>query len=143
MAGEFKLKIAEAVTLVTTAAALSASLGFLKLGFVFLGILALVREFSGSVGYKGPFYAAATAPSPRVDVEKGPQPAAALGCVDESSQVTSRCLIQKHPDFLFEKRKEESEERKMQEDGGDTVLRDRTAVPVHLFYLVVEGRAWL
>ena len=30
MAGEFKLKIAEAVTLVTTAAALSASLGFLK-----------------------------------------------------------------------------------------------------------------
>ena len=140
MAGEFKLKIAEAVTLVTTAAALSASLGFLKLGFVFLGILALVREFSGSVGYKGPFYAAATAPSPRVDVEKGPQAAAALGCVDESSQVTSRCLIQKHPDFLFEKRKEEREERKMQEDGGDTVLRDRTAVPVHLFYLVVEGR---
>ena len=52
MIGEFKLKIAEAVTLVITAAAFSASLGFLTFGFVFLGIFALVREFSSSVGYK-------------------------------------------------------------------------------------------
>ena len=68
------------------------------------------------------------------------------------------------PDFFFDVRKEE---RKMQEDGRDTVLlvrgfqgntmvvrcgtgwtvgdlfdslRGSTAVPLHLFYLVVEGR---
>ena len=85
----------------------------------------------------------------------------------KSSQVTSRCLFQKHPDFLFVQRKEEREERKFQEDDGDTgllvrglrvntmvvlcesgwtardlsdSLRVRTTVPVHLFYLVVEGR---
>ena len=100
-------------------------------------------------------------------MEKGPQAAAAHEFVVASSQVTSRCLDQKHPDFLFVKRKEEREERKMREDGGDTVLlvrglqgntmvvrcgsgwtardlsdslRCRTSVPVHLFYLVVEGR---
>ena len=75
--------------------------------------------------------------------------------------------FKKHPDFLFVKRKEEREERKMREDGGDTVLlvrglqgdtmvvrcgagwtardlsdslRVRTSVLVHLFFLVVEGR---
>ena len=53
--------IAEAVTLVITAAAFSASMGFLTLGFVFFGIFASVREFSGSVGYKGPSYAEAAA----------------------------------------------------------------------------------
>ena len=53
----------QAVTFVITAAASSAPLGF----------LALVREFSGSVGYKGPSYAAAAAATPWVDVEKGPQ----------------------------------------------------------------------
>ena len=157
MIDEFKLKIAEAVTLVITAAAFSASLGFLT----------LVREFSGSVGYKGPSYAAAAAATPRVDVEKGPQTAAAGEYVVACSQVTSRCLVQKHPDLLFGKRKEEMEKRKIREDGGDTVLlvrglqgntmvvhcgsgwaardlsdslRVRTSVPVHLFYLVV-GRA--
>ena len=167
MIGEFNLKIAEAVTLVIAAAAFSASLGFLTLGFVFLGIFALVREFSGSVWFKGPSYAAAAAATPRVDVEKGPQAAAAHEYVVASSQVTSRCLVQKHPDFLFVKRKEEREEGKMREDGGDTVLlvrglqentmvvrcgagstardlsdslRVRTSVPVHLFFLVVEGR---
>ena len=77
------MMIAEALPLVTTAAAFSASLGFL------VGIIAFVRVFSGSAGYKGPSYAAAAAASPRVDVEKGPQAAAALGYVDESSQVTS------------------------------------------------------
>ena len=168
MFGEFKLKIAEAVTLVITVAAFSASLGFLTLGFVFLRIFALVREFSGSVGYKGPSCAAAAAATPRVDVENFPQAAAAHEYVVASSQVTSRCLVQKHPDLLFVKRKEEKEERKMREDGGDTVLlvrglqedtmvvrcgagwtardlsdslRVRTSVPVHLFFLVVEGRA--
>ena len=167
MIGEFNLKIAEAVTLVIAAAAFSASLGFLTLGFVFLGIFALVREFSGSVWFKGPSYAAAAAATPRVDVEKGPQAAAAHEYVVASSQVTSRCLVQKHPDFLFVKRKEEREEGKMREDGGDTVLlvrglqentmvvrcgagstardlsdslRVRTSVSVHLFFLVVEGR---
>ena len=87
--------------------------------------------------------------------------------VDQSSQVTSRCLFQKHPVFLFDKTVEEREERKVREDGGDTVLlvrglqwntmvvqcgsgwtardlsdslHDRTAVLVHLFFLVVEGR---
>ena len=167
MIGGFNLKIAEAVTLVIAAAAFSASLGFLTLGFVFLGIFALVREFSGSVGFKGPSYAAAAAATPRVDVEKGPQAAAAHEYVVASSHVTSRCLVQKHPDFLIVKRKEEREEGKMREDGGDTVLlvrglqenttvvrcgagwtardlsdslRVRTSVPVHLFFLVVEGR---
>ena len=79
----------------------------------------------------------------------------------------SRCLFQKHPDFLFAKVEEGREERKVREDGGDTVLlvrglmgntmvvrcgsgwtardlsaslRRRTSVPVHLLYLVVEGR---
>ena len=47
-------------------------------------------------GYKGPW----------VDVEKGPQAAAALDFVGESFQVTSRSLFQKHPNFLFGKRKE-------------------------------------
>ena len=121
MAGDFKMMIAEAVPLVTTAA-FSASLGFLTSGLAFVRIITSVRVFSGSVGYKGPSYAAAAAASPRVDVEKVPQAAAALGYVDESSQVTSRCLIQKHPDFLFDLRKEEREERKIQEDGRDTVL---------------------
>ena len=64
MAGDFKMMIAEAVPLVTTAAAFSASLGFLTLGLTFIGIIALVRVFSGSVGYKGPSYAAAAAASP-------------------------------------------------------------------------------
>ena len=89
-AGDFKMMIAEALPLVTTAAAFSASLGFLTLGLAFVGIIAFVRVFSGSAGYKGPSRAAAAAASPRVDVEKGPQAAAALGYVDESSQVTSR-----------------------------------------------------
>ena len=79
MIGELKLMIAEAVTLVITAAAFSAFLGFLTLGCVFLCIFALVRDFSGSGGYKGPSFAAAAsaAATPRVDVEKGPQAAAA------------------------------------------------------------------
>ena len=55
MIGEFKLKIAEAVTLVIKAAAFSASLGFLTLGFVFLGIFALVREFSELCWVQGSF----------------------------------------------------------------------------------------
>ena len=71
--------IAEAVPLVTTAAAFSASLGFLTLGLAFIGFIALVRVFSGSVGYKGPSCAAAAAASPRVDVEKGPQAAVVIG----------------------------------------------------------------
>ena len=116
---------------------------------------------------RGPSYAAAAAATPRVDVEKDPPAAAALDCVNQSSQVPSRCLFQKHPVFLFDKIVEEREERKVREDGGDTVLlvrglqgntvvvqcgsgwtardlsdslRCRTSVPVHLFYLVVEGR---
>ena len=116
---------------------------------------------------KGPSYAAAAAATPRVDVEKDPQAAAALDCVDQSSQVPSRCLFQKHPVFFYDKIDEERRERKVREDGGDTVLlvrglqgntmvvqcgsgwtaRDlaaslwcRTSVPVRLFYLVVEER---
>ena len=51
------------------------------------------------------------AATPRVDVEKTPQAAAALVCQDEVSQVTSRCLFQQHHanDFgsWMEERKEE------------------------------------
>ena len=71
---------------------------------------------------KGPSYAAAAAATPRVDVEKDPQAAAALDCVDQSSQVPSSCLFQKHPDFLFDKIEQERKERTVREDGGDTVL---------------------
>ena len=84
-----------------------APVGILTLGSGFSEFLTLVS------GYKGPSLAAAAAASPRVDVEKGPQAAAALDVLDESFQVTSRCLFQKHPDC---KRKEEREERKIQED---------------------------
>ena len=65
---------------------------------------------------KGPSYAAAAAATPRVDVEKDPQAAAAFGCVDQSSQVPSRRLFQEHPVFLFDKVDEEREERKVRED---------------------------
>ena len=168
MIGELKLMIAEAVTLVITAAAFSAFLGFLTLGCVFLCIFALVREFSGSGGYKGPSFAAAAsaAATPRVDVEKGPQAAAAPGYMVVSSQVPSRCPSEKHP-VLFDNVGEDWEEKVVCEGDGDTVvlvrglqgntivvrcgsgwtaldlsasLRGRTSVPVHLFYLVVEGR---
>ena len=158
MAGEFKLKIAKTVTLVTTAGAPSAFLGFLTSGFVFLGILALVPELSGSDGYtKGPSFAAPTAVSPRVVVEKAPQEAAALGFVDEPSQTTSRCLFQKHPAIFFcteggKGGREKKWERMVgfsfvgsmvRCDADCTVgklfssLHVRTFVPVDLFYLVV------
>ena len=76
-----------------------------------IGMLALVFLFS-VIGLatttlsKGPSCAAAAAATPRVDVEKDPQAAAALDCVDQFSQVPSRCLFQKHPNFLFAKVKE-------------------------------------
>ena len=117
---------------------------------------------------KGPSFAAAAsaAATPRVDVEKDPQAAAAPGFVVASSQVPSRCLSEKHP-VLFDNVGEEREEKKVRKGDGDTVLlvrglqgntivvrcgsgwtardvsaslRCRTSVPVHLFYLVVEGR---
>ena len=117
---------------------------------------------------KGPSLAAAAsaAATPRVDVEKGPQAAAAPGYVVESSQVPSRCLSEKHP-VLFGTVGVEGEGKRVRGGDGDTVflvrglqgntivvrcgsgwtaldlsasLRCRTSVPVHLFYLVVEGR---
>ena len=84
---------------------------------VSMSLVWLLRRHTG-----GPFFAAAAATTPRVDVEKASQAAAAPVHLNESSQVTSRCLVQKHPDSLSELKKEEREERRVQEDGGDFVL---------------------
>ena len=51
-------------------------------------------------GYPSFAAAASAAATPRVDVEKGPQAAAAPGYVVASSQVPSRCLSEKHPVLL-------------------------------------------
>ena len=117
---------------------------------------------------KGPSLAAAAsaAATPRLDVEKGPQAAAAPLHMVVSSQVPSRCLSEKHP-VLFDNVGEDWEDKVVCGGDGDTVvlvrglqgntivvrcgsgwtaldlsasLRGRTSVPVHLFYLVVEGR---
>ena len=157
MIDEFKLKIAEAVTLVTTAAAFSASLGLLR----------LVREFQALLGTR---VLLARQPQPRHHGWTWRRARKQQLRVKTWLRVLRSFLaawFKKHPNFFFDKRKEEREERKVREDGGDTVLlvrglqentmvvhcgsgwtaRDlsdsllvRTSVPVHLFYLVVEGR---
>ena len=67
----------------------------------------------------GPRFACGAQATPRADVDVASQAAAALVCLNESSQVTSRSLIQKHPDFLLDRRTEE-----MQEDEGDSGKHD-------------------
>ena len=95
MIGKFKLMIADAVFFVSSSAAAASLVGS---------------------------SAAPAAATLRVDVEKGPQAAAAHAYVVASSQVPSRCLSQKHPVFLFDKVDEEREEKKVREDEGDTDL---------------------